>query len=41
MLTSIRKRIQLTDAIKAFGTYEVPVRLHQQVTGKLKVKVEE
>ena len=33
--------IQLTDAIKAFGTYEVPVRLHQQVTGKLKVKVEE
>lgn len=36
-----KKKIQLTDAIKAFGTYEVPVRLHQQVTGKLKVKVEE
>ena len=36
-----KKKIHLTDAIKAFGTYEVPVRLHQQVTGKLKVKVEE
>ena len=36
-----KKKIQLTDAIKAFGTYDVPVRLHQKVTGTLKVKVEE
>ena len=36
-----KKKIQLTDGIKAFGTYDVPVRLHPQVTGKLKVKVEE
>ena len=36
-----KKKIQLTDAIKALGTYDVPVRLHQKVTGTLKVKVEE
>lgn len=36
-----KKKIQLTDTIKAFGTYDVPVRLHQKVTGTLKVKVEE
>ena len=36
-----KKKIQLTDAIKAFGTYDVPVKLHQKVTGILKVKVEE
>ena len=36
-----KKKIQLTDGIKAYGTYDVPVRLHPQVTGKLKVKVEE
>ena len=36
-----KKKIQLTDAIKAFGTYDVSVKLHQKVTGILKVKVEE
>ena len=36
-----KKKIQLTYAIKAFGTYDVPVKLHQKVTGILKVKVEE
>lgn len=36
-----KKKIQLSEQIKNIGTYEVPVKLHQQVTAKLKVKVEE
>lgn len=36
-----KKKIQLNDGIKAFGTYDVPVRLHPRVTGSLKVRVEE
>ncbi len=36
-----KKKIQLTDSIKAFGSFEVPVKLHPQVTGKLTVKVVE
>lgn len=36
-----KKKIQLPEAIKTFGVYEVPVKLHPQVTGKLKVKVQE
>ena len=36
-----RKKIQLQEPIKAFGVYEIPVRLHPQVTGQLKVKVQE
>lgn len=36
-----KKKMQLTDAIKALGTYEVPVKLHQQVTAKLTVQVVE
>ncbi len=36
-----KKKIQLTDAIKNFGVYEVGVKLHPKVTGKLKVKVTE
>ena len=36
-----KKKIQLTDAIKAFGTYDVPVKLHLKVTGILKVIVED
>lgn len=36
-----KKKIQLTDALRSFGSYEVPVRLHPQVTGKLNVKVTE
>lgn len=36
-----KKKIQLADSIKNFGSYEVAVKLHQQVTGKLTVKVVE
>ena len=36
-----KKKIQLPDAIKNFGVYEVSVKLHPKVTGKLKVKVTE
>ena len=36
-----KKKIQMDDSLKAFGVYDVPVRLHPQVTGTLKVKVEE
>ena len=36
-----KKKIVLTDAIKTFGTFEVKVKLHPQVTGTLKVKVKE
>ena len=34
-----KKKMQLTDAIKALGTYEVSVKLHPQVTAKLSVQV--
>jgi large subunit ribosomal protein L9 len=34
-----RKRIQLKDPIKELGEYEVPVRLHREVTASLKVIV--
>lgn len=36
-----KKKIVLNDAIRAFGTYEVKVKLHPKVTGTLRVKVEE
>ena len=36
-----KKTIQLTEAIKNFGVYEVSVKVHPKVTGKLKVKVTE
>lgn len=36
-----KKKIQLPEAIRTFGVYEVPVKLHPQVTGKLTVKVQE
>ena len=36
-----KKKIQLSDAIKTFGVHEVPVKLHPQVTGTLRVKVQE
>lgn len=36
-----KKKIQLPEAIKNFGVYEINVKLHPQVTGKLKVKVTE
>lgn len=34
-----KKKMQLTDPIKALGTYEVPVKLHPKVTAKLSVQV--
>ena len=34
-----KKKIQLPEAIKALGAYEVGVKLHPTVTGKLRVKV--
>lgn len=36
-----KKKIQLPDGLKSFGSYEVPIKLHPQVTGKLNVKVTE
>ena len=36
-----KKKIVINDPIKSLGTYEVTVKLHPKVTGKLKVKVEE
>ena len=33
-----KKKIQLPEAIKALGIYEVNVRLHTKVTGSLKLK---
>ena len=36
-----KKKIILPEAIKIFGVYEVGVKLHPSVTGKLKVKVSE
>ncbi len=36
-----KKKIVLPEVIRAFGVFEVPVKLHPQVTATLKVKVEE
>lgn len=36
-----KKKIQLPEPIKSFGVYEVSVKLHPKVMGKLKVKVQE
>ena len=36
-----KKKIQLPEAIKALGVYEVNIKLHTKVTGQLKVKVVE
>lgn len=36
-----KKKIQLADPIKAFGKFEVPIKLHPQVTGTLNVVVQE
>lgn len=36
-----KKKIQLQEPIRSFGVHEVSVKLHPQVTGKLRVKVEE
>ncbi|MBR2530524.1 MAG: 50S ribosomal protein L9 [Lachnospiraceae bacterium] len=36
-----KKKIVLTEPIKAFGTHEVAIKLHPSVTATLRVKVEE
>lgn len=36
-----KKKMQLPDGLKALGVYEVPIKLHPQVTASLKVKVTE
>ena len=36
-----KKKIQLTESLKSFGSYEVNVKLHPQVTAVLKVHVSE
>ena len=36
-----KKKLILADPIKALGTFEVPVKLHKDVTAKLRVKVVE
>lgn len=36
-----KKKIQMRDAIKNLGTYNVPVKLHPKVTAELKVHVGE
>ena len=36
-----KKKMQLTEPIKALGFYDVPVKLHAQVTGTLRVHVVE
>jgi large subunit ribosomal protein L9 len=34
-----RRKIQLPEPLKALGEYDVPVKLHRDVTGQVKVKV--
>lgn len=36
-----KKKIQMKEAIKALGTWKVPIRLHQKVTAELTVVVKE
>lgn len=36
-----KKKIQLSEPIRSFGTHEVGIKLHPQVTATLRVKVEE
>lgn len=36
-----KKKMQLAEAIKSPGTFEVPIKLHPKVTGTLKVHVSE
>ncbi|MCM1027579.1 MAG: 50S ribosomal protein L9 [Roseburia sp.] len=36
-----KKKIQLAENLKGCGSYEVPIKLHPQVTGKVIVKVTE
>ena len=34
-----RRKIQLNEPLKALGNYDVAIKLHREVTAKLKVKV--
>ena len=36
-----KKKMVLAEPIKSLGTFEVPVRLHREVTATLRVKVVE
>ncbi len=36
-----KKKIVLSESIKNFGVYEVPIKLHPKVTGTIKVRVKE
>ena len=36
-----KKKMVLQDPIKSIGTFEVPIKLHKEVTAKLRVKVVE
>ena len=36
-----KKKMVLTDPIRSLGTFEVPIKLHKDVTAKLRVKVTE
>jgi len=36
-----KKKLKLDDPIRSFGVFEVPVKLHPQVTGTLRVQVVE
>ena len=36
-----KKKLQMPEPIKSFGTYEIPVKLHPEVTATLKVSVKE
>ncbi len=36
-----KKKIMLSDPIKSIGSFEVPVKLHKDVTARLAVKVVE
>lgn len=36
-----KKKIQLAEPVKSFGSFEVPIRLHPQVMGKFMLKVTE
>lgn len=36
-----KKKLQLSENLRSFGSYEVGLKLHPQVTGKLTVKVTE
>lgn len=40
-LTIDKKKLLLAEPLKTFGTHEVPVKLHRDVTAKLSVKVVE